>query len=107
MRLFVAVEPPAEALDQLAAFTAGLEVVRTGTRVTARHLWHVTLAFLGEVPEERVAAMALQGPLRYRRRNDSLQVMEKSVERELKWRTRNPTLRKTRNGLRFLFRYVL
>ena len=56
MRLFVAVEPPAEALDQLAAFTAGLEVVRTGTRVTARHLWHVTLAFLGEVPEERLPA---------------------------------------------------
>jgi hypothetical protein len=59
------------------------------------------------VSEERVAAMAVQGPLRYRRRNDSLQVMEKSVERELKWRTRNPTLRQLRNGLRFLFRYVL
>jgi RNA 2',3'-cyclic 3'-phosphodiesterase len=56
VRLFVAVEPPAEALDHLAAFTAGLAVVRTGTRVTARHLWHVTLAFLGEVPEERVPA---------------------------------------------------
>ena len=56
MRLFVAVEPPAEALDHLAAFTADLAVVRTGTRVTARPLWHVTLAFLGEVPDERVPA---------------------------------------------------
>ena len=56
MRLFVAVEPPAEALDHLAAFTAGLAVVRTGTRVTARHLWHVTLAFIGEVPDERLPA---------------------------------------------------
>jgi len=59
------------------------------------------------VPEEPVAAMALQGPLRDRRRTDSLKAMAESVERELKWRTRNPTLRKTRNGLRFLFRYVL
>ncbi len=56
MRLFVAVEPPAEALDHLAAFTAGLAVVRTGTRVTARHLWHITLAFLGEVPQDRMPA---------------------------------------------------
>jgi 2'-5' RNA ligase len=56
VRLFVAVEPPASALDHLAAFTADLAVVRTGTRVTARHLWHVTLAFLGEVPEDRVGA---------------------------------------------------
>jgi RNA 2',3'-cyclic 3'-phosphodiesterase len=54
--LFVAVDPPSDILDQFAGFTAGLTVVRTGTRVTARHLWHVTLAFIGEVPDERLPA---------------------------------------------------
>ena len=56
MRLFVAVDPPSDVLDHLAEFTAGLTVVRTGTRVTARHLWHVTLAFIGEVPDKRLPA---------------------------------------------------
>jgi 2'-5' RNA ligase len=56
MRLFVAVDPPAEVLDQFAEFTAGLTVVQAGARVTARHLWHVTLAFIGEVPDERLPA---------------------------------------------------
>jgi 2'-5' RNA ligase len=56
MRLFVAVDPPSEALDQLAEYTAGLAVVQAGARVTARHLWHVTLAFIGEVPDERLPA---------------------------------------------------
>jgi 2'-5' RNA ligase len=54
--LFVAVDPPSDVLDQFAEFTAGLTVVRTGTRVTARHLWHVTLAFIGEVPDGRLPA---------------------------------------------------
>jgi hypothetical protein len=57
--------------------------------------------------KECVTVMALQGPLRYRPRSDALQVNEKSVERELNWRTGNPTLRKARNSLRYLFRYVL
>ena len=52
----MAVDPPSDVLDHLAGFTAGLTVVRTGTRVTARHLWHVTLAFIGEVPDERLPA---------------------------------------------------
>ena len=56
MRLFVAVDPPADVLAHLAGFTADLTAVRTGTRVTARHLWHVTLAFIGEVPDERLPA---------------------------------------------------
>jgi 2'-5' RNA ligase len=53
--LFVAVDPPGAALEHLAAFTADLAVVRAGVRVTARPLWHVTLAFIGEVPEDRLA----------------------------------------------------
>jgi len=56
VRLFVAVDPPTEALDHLATFIADLATVRAGVRVTARHLWHVTLAFIGEVPDERLPA---------------------------------------------------
>ncbi|GIH17606.1 2'-5' RNA ligase family protein [Rugosimonospora africana] len=55
-RLFIAVEPPPAALDHLAEFTAGLGFVQAGIRVTARHLWHVTLAFIGEVPEDLLPA---------------------------------------------------
>ncbi len=54
MRLFIAVDPPADVQDELAQATAGLAVVRAGARVTARALWHVTLAFLGEVPDGRL-----------------------------------------------------
>ena len=54
MRLFVAVDPPPAVLDHLAAFAAGLGLVRAGARVTARRLWHVTVAFLGEVPQDRL-----------------------------------------------------
>lgn len=57
-RLFIAIEPPPAVLDHLAAFTAGLGFVRAGVRVTARHLWHVTLAFLGDVPEPLLPAAA-------------------------------------------------
>jgi 2'-5' RNA ligase len=56
VRLFVAVDPPADALNHLADCTADLAVVRAGARVSARHLWHVTLAFLGEVPDDRLPA---------------------------------------------------
>lgn len=55
-RLFIAVEPPPAALDHLAEFAAGLGFVRAGVRVTARHLWHVTLAFIGEVPGDLLPA---------------------------------------------------
>ena len=53
-RLFAAADPPAGALDDLAAAVAKLHVTRVGARVTARALWHVTVAFIGDVPEERV-----------------------------------------------------
>jgi 2'-5' RNA ligase len=54
-RLFVAAYPPAEACDHLAERLAGLEVSRAevNTRLARRENWHVTLAFLGEVPDER------------------------------------------------------
>jgi RNA 2',3'-cyclic 3'-phosphodiesterase len=55
LRLFVAIDPPPAALEHLGAFVDDLGTVRAGVRVTARSLWHVTLAFLGEVPEDRLA----------------------------------------------------
>jgi 2'-5' RNA ligase len=54
LRLFVAVDPPPAVLEHLGAFVDGLGTARAGVRVTARSLWHVTLAFLGDVPEERL-----------------------------------------------------
>ena len=54
MRLFVAIDPPPAALEHLGTFVDDLGTVRAGVRVTARSLWHVTLAFLGEVPEDRL-----------------------------------------------------
>jgi 2'-5' RNA ligase len=58
VRLFVAVYPPPAALDHLAE---RVEQLRLGAAVAAGHnprlaarpLWHLTLAFLGEVAEDR------------------------------------------------------
>jgi 2'-5' RNA ligase len=58
MRLFIAVDPPEPVLDDLAAAVAELGVSRAGARVTARPLWHITLAFLGEVDDARLPAVA-------------------------------------------------
>ena len=62
-RLFVALDPPPEAVAHLGAVVDGLEVSRANapgrsTRLAARDRWHVTLAFLGDVPEARVAEAA-------------------------------------------------
>jgi 2'-5' RNA ligase len=50
--LFLAIDPPAVALEHLGTFADDLGTVQSGVRVTARSLWHVTLAFIGEIPEE-------------------------------------------------------
>jgi RNA 2',3'-cyclic 3'-phosphodiesterase len=67
VRLFVALYPPADALDHLAGAVEQLRLGRvaadgTNVRLTARPLWHITLAFLGEVPDDRapVAGEALR-----------------------------------------------
>jgi 2'-5' RNA ligase len=52
VRLFVSLRPPAGVLDHLARASAGL-------RTTQVEQWHVTLAFLGEVPD----AESLHEPL--------------------------------------------
>ncbi|GAB3964621.1 2'-5' RNA ligase family protein [Plantactinospora veratri] len=59
MRLFVAVYPPPEALDDIVAQTRRLRIgaaAETGinVRLTARSTLHVTVAFLGEVPDDRL-----------------------------------------------------
>jgi RNA 2',3'-cyclic 3'-phosphodiesterase len=51
MRLFVAIEPPASALDELASAVAPLQAAAPELRWTSRNAWHVTVAFLGEVDE--------------------------------------------------------
>src|SRR5690606_34356276 len=62
MRLFVAVYPSEEALEDLAAAVSrsrlgAAAASGVNVRLTARPLWHVTLAFLGEVADERVSAV--------------------------------------------------
>jgi 2'-5' RNA ligase len=59
LRLFTAVYPTDEVADHLAACVAGLRVSRAAaegvnTRLAPRSNWHVTLAFLGEVPDDRL-----------------------------------------------------
>ncbi len=51
MRLFIAITPPPAALDEVAAATAPLRAAWPQLRWTDRRMWHLTLAFLGEVGE--------------------------------------------------------
>jgi RNA 2',3'-cyclic 3'-phosphodiesterase len=51
MRLFVAVLPPRDALDELAAAVAPLRQEAPELRWAGRQQWHLTVAFLGEVDE--------------------------------------------------------
>jgi len=58
VRLFVAAYPPAAAVDDLAARIDDLRVGKAAAagvnaRLAARPLWHVTVAFLGDVDEKR------------------------------------------------------
>lgn len=54
MRLFVAVTPPADALAELDAAVGALRADWPGLRWAGPDKWHVTLAFLGEVADERL-----------------------------------------------------
>jgi 2'-5' RNA ligase len=56
VRLFVAVMPPGDVLDRLAALR---RPERPGVRWTRRDQWHVTLAFLGEVADPGPVVAAL------------------------------------------------
>ncbi|MBA3744998.1 RNA 2',3'-cyclic phosphodiesterase [Sporichthya sp.] len=58
MRLFVSISPPAEALDALdAELGPTRSVAPHGLRWTRPEQWHLTLAFLGEVPDADVPAL--------------------------------------------------
>src|SRR5579875_2788807 len=73
MRLFVAIAPPAEVLDELDAVVLPLRAARGDLRWTGRDAWHVTLAFLGEV-DEPAAARLLPRLERAARRHRSLRL---------------------------------
>jgi RNA 2',3'-cyclic 3'-phosphodiesterase len=57
MRLFVALAPPQQVLDELEATVAPLRPAWPGLRWTGQEAWHLTLAFLGEVSEDTAAAL--------------------------------------------------
>ena len=54
MRLFVAVVPPDDVLDDLEEHLEPRREAGPEIRWTDRHQWHITLAFLGDVPERRL-----------------------------------------------------
>jgi 2'-5' RNA ligase len=54
VRLFVAVVPPDDVLDDLDEHVEPRREAGPEIRWTDRHQWHVTLAFLGAVPEARL-----------------------------------------------------
>lgn len=64
MRLFVALELPAEAVEALVAWQASVLAGRPGLRGVRRDSLHVTLCFLGEQAADAVAPIAQAlGPL--------------------------------------------
>ncbi|HEY6593733.1 MAG TPA: 2'-5' RNA ligase family protein [Asanoa sp.] len=59
MRLFVAIYLPADSVDHLAAFVADLHVGKAqaagvNPRLAPRETYHLTVAFLGDVPDARL-----------------------------------------------------
>jgi RNA 2',3'-cyclic 3'-phosphodiesterase len=58
VRLFVGVVPSAAALDDLEAACAPFRRARDDLRWTGRELWHITLAFLGELGEDRLGRVS-------------------------------------------------
>ena len=62
MRLFVAIAPPPAVLDELDALVEPLRARRLDLRWTNREAWHVTLAFLGQVDEDRGSQAAAAAP---------------------------------------------
>lgn len=74
MRLFVAIDPPADVLTDLDAALGPARIVAPhGLRWTRPEQWHLTLTFLGDVPDAEVPALsaalgevATGGPLRLR-----------------------------------------
>jgi 2'-5' RNA ligase len=57
LRLFVALAPPADVLDNLDAACAPFRAARADLRWTSREAWHVTLAFLAEVSDPQLTRL--------------------------------------------------
>jgi RNA 2',3'-cyclic 3'-phosphodiesterase len=57
VRLFVAITPPAVALNELDAAMEPFRLGWPGLRWTKPESWHITLAFLGEVDEAKVEGL--------------------------------------------------
>lgn len=60
MRLFVALHPSPAALAELEAVVAPLRAGWPELRWTGQDRWHVTLAFLGEVAQEKLAELTVR-----------------------------------------------
>jgi 2'-5' RNA ligase len=58
VRLFVALSPPGEVVAELWARTAALHELAPQMRWTHPEQWHLTLAFLGEVDDGRLAELS-------------------------------------------------
>src|SRR3954453_22440304 len=54
MRMFVAVIPPEEVLEDLAEFLAPRQEAERGLRWTVAEQWHLTLAFMAEVADRHL-----------------------------------------------------
>ncbi|MGZ4477708.1 MAG: RNA 2',3'-cyclic phosphodiesterase [Nocardioidaceae bacterium] len=54
MRLFVALVPPAEAVEDLAGFLGPRQEAGAGLRWTSTEQWHITLAFMADVAERHL-----------------------------------------------------
>lgn len=57
MRLFVALQPPEAAIAEVEAAVAPLRTAWPGLRWVRSGLWHLTLAFLGEVDDRSAAKL--------------------------------------------------
>ncbi len=67
MRMFVALRPPDAALAELAAVAAPVRrSAPKALRWTNPDQWHVTLTFLGDVPEDAVTGLATASTRRRR-----------------------------------------
>jgi 2'-5' RNA ligase len=60
VRLFIAIVPPAAAVAELAGRTAALRPAWPSLSWTSQEAWHLTLAFLGEVPERVLAELSAE-----------------------------------------------
>jgi RNA 2',3'-cyclic 3'-phosphodiesterase len=67
VRLFVAVDPPARVRGHLEAGTAALRESMDGWRWVPPEQWHLTLAFLGEVADDRLPELTRRMGLAARR----------------------------------------